>query len=108
MPGCLRGYTFRETGLKIRYKAKEIASWRSYCVAGKQTSEVNQVEPVVQVFAVGLQSHCKAFSLVEVGAHRSIERKQRPDAVAAKIEAIHNLLTVFLDILLRGLIRFKR
>jgi hypothetical protein len=47
-------YFFGETGSKIRYQAKQVASWRSYGVAGKQTSEVDQVEPVIQILPVGL------------------------------------------------------
>ena len=52
---CLMGvFIWRNGGSKIRYQAKEVASWRSYGVAGKQASEVKQVEPVIQILPVGL------------------------------------------------------
>ncbi len=40
--------------------------------------------------------------LVDVGAHRSIERKKRLDAPAIEVDAIHNLLAVLCERILIG------
>ena len=62
---------------------------------------VDYFERIAQLRSVGPQARRTLFPLVEIGAHRSILREIRMDAVANEIEVINHYLTVLEGILLR-------
>ena len=63
-----------------RYAAEGVLPCRTDCVAGEQSSEVDQFKCVAQVREVALKAYLAFFPLVGIDAHRSMLREMRTDA----------------------------
>src|SRR5208282_2512227 len=88
--------------LKIRLQAHEATARRPDGVSGEQTGKVDNVEAVIHVLKIDLQTHGGAIALVEVGADRSVERKLGPHSPAAEIQASDHRRAVLRQRLCRG------
>lgn len=75
-------------------EANEETAWRSDGVAGEETAEIENVERIAEVFAVGLDSRCEAVGVVERCGGRSIQQQRRKNAAAIEIQATEHLRSV--------------
>ena len=79
-----------ETGRQAEGEAPR----RADGIAREEAAEINHIDDVRKILAVRLEAHVQALRLVNVRADGSAYLKRRKDAVAIKIEAVHDLLTV--------------
>src|ERR1700733_14956443 len=88
--------------LECCYKPEGELPRGAKCVAGKQSSEVDDFKRIADVRDVGLEAYRAFFVLVEIDAHRSILREVRIDAAEIKVEVVNHHLAVLRGILLRS------
>jgi hypothetical protein len=68
-------------------EAEEVAAGRGDGAGGEQTSEIDDIEAVIQVFNVGLQPQRARFFFVNFRASGNVYRKRRADPSVGEINA---------------------
>ena len=77
--------------LEARRKPQRKITRGSDGVAGEQASEIDHVENVVQVLAVGLEAHGYAVRLIDFGSRGGIGLKRGQDAPAVEVDSADDL-----------------
>src|SRR6185437_8185660 len=84
----------RDTALKVCIHADDEAPRRANGIAGKEPAKVDDIETIVQILSIDLKAHLEPLAPVDVGAQRSIDRKQRENAAACEVDAADDLWTI--------------
>ena len=74
--------------LEAGVEAESEASCGSDCVAGEETTEVDHIEPVVEVIAVGLKASVDFIAFVDIHTQRGLDGQGGIDAPAVEVEPV--------------------
>src|ERR1700678_4284472 len=84
------------SGLEVGGKAEGETPRRSDGIAGKEAAEIDDIQNVGEILSIGLHPHIQTLRLVNIRAGRGIHLEGRKDAPANEVDAIHDLLAVYL------------
>src|SRR3984957_6272883 len=88
-PVCRKQHTLKCSG-----KAEEIAAGGCDGAAGEESGEVDNVEAIVEVFNVSLETKRTGFFFVEFQASGNVDGESGANASVGEINTVHHLLTI--------------
>jgi len=90
----LRSDCRKASALELCIEAEEQTAWRADGVAGEKAAKIEDLERVVEVFAVGLDSGGESLGMVESCSCGCVEEKSWKDAAAIEIKTAQDSWTV--------------
>jgi hypothetical protein len=84
--------------LEVCRKTQSKTARRPDGVARKETAKIDYGYDICEVLPVDLQSHLQTLGLVDIRSRRSTDENCRIDATAVKVNPVHDLLAVQLNL----------
>ncbi len=96
-----------QSRLISRGEVEGVAAGRADGVAGEEAAEIDDVQAIVQVLAVGLKVEGQFVGLIKLSAERGVDSEGGLDASAVDVDAVDDGLAILGQRLLVGAIKIK-